>query len=277
MKKKEESEKKLYIRPQICRNCGTNGHLYKDCLRPIMSFGIICYKIFNNNIKYLMIQRKDSLSFMEFIRGKYATNDIVYISKLVSSMTQNEINLIKDNSFEELWNYTWVQNNSNNVHHFKHTSEYTESKKKLEYIKTYNILNPIISNINISTLSEQEWGFPKGRRKIKESDIDCAVREFYEETRLSINNIDFEKDILPFEEIFFGTNKILYKHTYFIAKISEKDIDFDITLDNNCSEQIKEVRALKWFSYEEVMNHINIYNIERQQIMKELHSILSLN
>jgi hypothetical protein len=130
MKKKEEFEKKIYIRPQICRNCGTNGHLYKDCLRPIMSFGIICYKKINNNIKYLMIQRKDSLSFMEFIRGKYNTTDVDYLSKLLSSMTKNEINLIIDKSFEELWNYTWVQNN-NNIQHFKHTSEYIDSKQKL--------------------------------------------------------------------------------------------------------------------------------------------------
>jgi len=56
---------------QCCRNCGLNGHIYKNCPHPIISFGIICYKIDGNEIKYLMIQRKDSLSFMEFVRGKY--------------------------------------------------------------------------------------------------------------------------------------------------------------------------------------------------------------
>jgi 8-oxo-dGTP pyrophosphatase MutT (NUDIX family) len=32
---------------------------------------------------------------------------------------------------------------------------------------------------------EPEWSFPKGRRKIKENDLDCAVREFCEETQLT--------------------------------------------------------------------------------------------
>ena len=67
MKKNNDLVKTNYIRPQTCRNCGINGHLYKDCIHPVMSFGIICYKIENSVIKYLMVQRKDSLAFMEFL------------------------------------------------------------------------------------------------------------------------------------------------------------------------------------------------------------------
>ena len=47
----EVAKRSGYFRPQICRNCGINGHLYKDCIHPIMSFGIICYKIENVEIK----------------------------------------------------------------------------------------------------------------------------------------------------------------------------------------------------------------------------------
>ncbi len=45
MKKREDENKKQHFRPQTCRNCGVNGHLYKDCFHPIMSFVIICYKL----------------------------------------------------------------------------------------------------------------------------------------------------------------------------------------------------------------------------------------
>ena len=51
-------------RQHTCRNCGEVGHLYKSCPQPIMSFGIICYRINEGKIEYLMIQRRDSLSFM---------------------------------------------------------------------------------------------------------------------------------------------------------------------------------------------------------------------
>lgn len=269
-KKEEETEKKQCIRPQTCRNCGINGHLYKDCIHPIMSFGIICYDIDENNkIRYLMIQRKDSLSFMEFIRGKYNTSDIVYIKQLISAMTSNEKLLIVKKSFDDIWNYAWYQNNSSNI---KHTTEYIESKHKFEYLNSNNLINNILHSAHNIIDQEQEWGFPKGRRKLKENDLDCAIREFCEETRLISDDIEIKEDIVPFEEIFFGTNNVLYKHTYYIAKIKNSNVP--IFIDYNCIEQIREVRALMWFSFEEVLNHIKAYNIERHEIIKETDKII---
>lgn len=271
MKKKEEdTERKQCIRPQTCRNCGINGHLYKDCIHPIMSFGVICYDIDENNkIKYLMIQRKDSLSFMEFIRGKYITSDIVYIKQLISAMTSNEKLLIVNKSFDDIWNYAWYQSNSSNI---KHTTEYIESKHKFEYLNNNNLIQNILHSAHNIMDQEQEWGFPKGRRKLKENDLDCAIREFCEETRLISDDIEINNDIIPFEEIFFGTNNVLYKHTYYIAKIKNSDVP--IFIDYNCIEQIREVRALMWFSFEEVLKHIKAYNIERHEIIKETDKII---
>jgi 8-oxo-dGTP pyrophosphatase MutT (NUDIX family) len=272
MKKKDgDGEKKHYIRPQTCRNCGINGHLYKDCVRPIMSFGVICYKIENGIVKYLMIQRKDSLSFMEFIRGKYNTNDIQYIKKLLSCMTNNERHLLRTKSFDDIWVYAWYQNNTM---HIKQTVEYIDSKQKFDALCVTNILKRLLEDSFILTV-EQEWGFPKGRRKLKERDFDCAIREFCEETRLKCDDIEVFDQIVPFEEIFFGTNDILYKHTYYLAKIRNKDKY--VSIDHNCVEQMREVRALKWFTYNETLDHIKKHNIERQKIIENVHSIIFSN
>jgi hypothetical protein len=40
-------------------------------------------------------------------------------------------------------------------------------------------------------------------------------------------------------------------------------------------EQIREVRALKWFTYDEVLSHIKTHNVERIKIFKKAHSIIS--
>lgn len=272
MKKKDgDGEKKHYIRPQTCRNCGINGHLYKDCVRPIMSFGVICYKIENGIVKYLMIQRKDSLSFMEFIRGKYNTNDIRYIRKLLSGMTNNERQLLRTKTFDEIWVYAWYQNNTM---HIKQTVEYVDSKQKFDTLCVTHILKRLLEDRFMLNV-EQEWGFPKGRRKLKERDFDCAVREFCEETRLKSDDIEVLDQQVPFEEIFFGTNDILYKHTYYLAKM--KNMEKYVSLDHNCVEQMREVRALKWFTYEETINHIKKRNIERQKIIENVHSIILSN
>jgi len=61
-----------------CNNCGKYGHLYHQCKTPITSFGIIVFRIKNDIPQYLMIRRKDTLGYIDFMRGKYsAYNNII--------------------------------------------------------------------------------------------------------------------------------------------------------------------------------------------------------
>lgn len=259
---KSKNADKSIFKMQCCRNCGLNGHIYKNCPHPIISFGIICYKIEMNEVKYLMIQRKDSLSFMEFVRGKYETSNIDYIKKLLMNMTITERQMILNNKFEDIWNYVWYQNETN-VN--KNNKEFINSKIKFYTLNENNFLKNYITSIK-SIYNEQEWGFPKGRRKMRETDIDCAIREFYEETRIVKDDLKIISDIIPFEEIFFGTNGIMYKHLYYIAKL--ENLDVNIKIDNDCLEQIREIRAIRWYNYNDVISHIKIYNTERIELFK---------
>ena len=52
-----------------CCNCGKTGHLYRKCLSPIISLGGHISKIRKDQLKYLLIQRRDTLGFVEFMRG----------------------------------------------------------------------------------------------------------------------------------------------------------------------------------------------------------------
>ena len=70
----EQYSKKNDIQPrkeQYCGNCGQLGHIYRRCLLPIISLGVILFKKEQNTIKYLMVQRRDTLGYVEFMRGKY--------------------------------------------------------------------------------------------------------------------------------------------------------------------------------------------------------------
>lgn len=53
-----------------------------------------------------------------------------------------------------------------------------------------------------------EWGFPKGRRNIGESDIACATREFNEETGLNQLQYRIFENLEPIREVFFGNNNV---------------------------------------------------------------------
>ena len=114
-----------------------------------------------------------------------------------------------------------------------------------------------------------EWGFPKGRRNINERDINCAMREFYEETGYNKNQISIIKNISPIEEIFFGSNYKSYKHKYYLALFND-DIN-----DKSNKIQESEVSQLKWLSLNECLENIRYYNFEKKEIITKIDKLLN--
>jgi hypothetical protein len=55
-----------------------------------------------NAIEYLLIQRKDSIGFIEIVRGKYKPADYDYIRKNIAGMTAAERIKIVSTDFDEL-------------------------------------------------------------------------------------------------------------------------------------------------------------------------------
>ena len=60
----------------ICNNCGKQGHQFHQCKLPITSYGIILFRSSTNGIEFLMLRRKNSFGYIDFIRGKYVQNNI---------------------------------------------------------------------------------------------------------------------------------------------------------------------------------------------------------
>ena len=54
-----------------CINCGIVGHSFRDCKEPVSSFGILALRIKEETQQVLMIRRRDSLGYVEFLRGRY--------------------------------------------------------------------------------------------------------------------------------------------------------------------------------------------------------------
>ena len=265
----------LHMKPKkkdiICINCGYSGHTSKNCNFPITSFGIISYKCMQDKIYYLMVQRKDSLCYTEFIRGKYDIKNIKYISKLLDNMTLDEQANILSNSFDELWFGMWI-NNSNNM-----KKEYNISKAKLAKLKEgYRLKsNTGIIDVHLSNLMsnkhliETEWEFPKGRRKLHEKDILCALREFEEETGIAKHLITIEETNRQYEEIFIGKNKLRYRNIFYLASYSLNNLN-DVFFHSENIDQIKEIKDVKWFDYDTICNKI-CNKVEKLELFKRIH------
>ncbi len=99
--------KKLY-----CYNCYRTKHTAKFCKYPVLSFGIICYHVCEGGeIKYLMVQRKYSYAFVDFIFGKYDILDYSYLSHLFERMTSRERLIIRNTvNFRSLWGLIFGSN-----------------------------------------------------------------------------------------------------------------------------------------------------------------------
>ena len=134
---------------------------------------------------------------------------------------------------------------------------------------------------------EAEWGFPKGRLNINESDACCAVREFAEETGLPADVLEpfpldsaaTSSDML--EEVFTGCNNIRYKHVYFVARLkaegtgSEPEFASCEAHDVTDKNQAREISRVAWFSFEEGLNRIRAHNVERRTLFAQLHQSIT--
>ena len=393
----------------ICNNCGKQGHAFKQCKNPITSFGVIIFRINQNQRQYLMIRRKDTLGYIDFMRGKYSVTNHKYILNMLKQMTVSEKHKLSTYTFDNLWNELWsgarITNNSEksaieprsgesetciglsseeatrNVCPLPHCptdtinnsyrQEETNSRDKFLYLSTKSISNcsqtsqvyvpkssasfdcseisseeatrnacPLPNSScghqerrshpelvvkrhsgkgqNASSLLtskvaeserkpekfgpcqtilqyllmvsnipdiwkgdadpipqegggwlEPEWGFPKGRRNYQEKDYECALREMTEETGYSPNNVKNIKNIIPFDEIFLGSNYKSYKHRYYLMYMNYHD---SLSMDNF---EKSEVSCMEWKSYDECMKSIRSYNLEKKRLITNIEQTLS--
>jgi len=274
-----------------CNNCGKNGHMYSNCSVPITSIGVIAFRNsseyekikeenkkgecececkLENKYEYLMIQRTDSFGYVEFIRGKYSLYNCQYIKNIIDEMTVYEKNNILTKPFNELWSLLWGEYSG-----IQYRGEEQVSKNKFVQLKNgiemssgvkYNLESLISSST--TKWETAEWGFPKGRRNHQEKDLDCGFREFEEETGYDKFSLKQIHNVIPYEEIFIGSNIKSYKNKYYLSYMSRD------TIQKN-EYQKSEVKNMKWLSYKECMNIIRPYNVEKKSILTSVNNTLN--
>ena len=284
-------------RPFCCINCGKEGHVGKECQEPKTSFGIVAIKkrlpdVFigpvkrvekyvcpshkqnapdeipdpelNSNILYLMVQRKDTMGYVDFIRGQYPENDYlkrrVIIKTQLEEMTCEERNRIALNShdFDTLWDMIWLSQTR------LYIKDFLDAKRKFEKLNIQKLLASTQCK-----WTQQEYGFPKGRKEKTETNIECAIREFCEETGLSFQDITLIDDGRTWEEVFIGTNGIKYKHVYYIAIVP--DTCRPPNLDSPEIHQVGEISNCGWFTFGQCLKIIRPYDEAKKDLLCRIH------
>ena len=186
-------------------------------------------------------------------------------------MTKEEIKKIGNHNFDFLWNDMWLSNKNKN----NYQNEYIISKNKFDKLKNMedeNYLNLRFYIENVTpTWVTAEWGFPKGRRNLQESNIMCAIREFQEESGFKDGEYIVLDKINPIEESLIGTNGIHYKHVYY-PTISMTDRIPTISPTNK--QQLDEIGDIGWFAYDEAIGLLRPHHTERRKLLTQLYTYI---
>lgn len=255
-----------------CLNCNKVGHVYRDCRFPLTSYGILLFR-YNKALRavqYLMICRRHTFGYVEFIRGCYDVQNRDYIKQLLMEMTIDERRKIQTMTFKELWVDLWQKRYTSYNH------EYITAHNAFKRLMESAMCKDLLANLPNSVWTVPEWGFPKGKRNISESPLQCAMREMQEESGLIYNQgyTEIESNsILPKQvtEIFQSTDKRIYRHIYYIYTHCGS---VDYVLNKYNRMQMREVSTIAWLTYDECMSHIRSYNIAKQKMLTELHPLV---
>lgn len=261
----------------VCQNCGTRGHHIKECTQPTISLGIVLYnKTIESKLNYLLVCRRNTIGYVEFIRGRYVASDIEYIQKLFDVMTDYEIEIILNQNFGFLWEHLWMdkifKKNSEKIKRDleKAESKFNKIKKGYMYKNSLTDIKYFIHKKNTSYV-EQEWGFPKGRRNYNESNYDAAIREFSEETNISPSDIIIDKNI-EFIEEYRSYDNIKYRNIYFLAEYIGNG---KLTIDEFKPEQYTEISNILFLSLENVINKFRPYDTKKKELIVKVNKFLT--
>lgn len=271
-------------RDVYCGNCDEKGHYYRQCKKPITSFGIACfrrnekdklskklietlyenekeYEKSNNEIplKMVMVQRKNTMGYVDFLRGRYSDEPLKRKRQLViflEEMIPEERYKLLSWSFDDLWDDLWINHNAK-----CYKNEYTIAKNKFNMLNIKELLQQTSSK-----WSYTEWGIPKGRKAMKEMSIECAKREFEEETGYTSKDYFILDNSITFEEVFTGTNGVEYKHVYYIGKMNSEAKESSVDKTNMI--QIGEIKDVSWFTENECIRLTRPYDVEKKSNKK---------
>ena len=212
------------------------------------SFGIIPFFVIDNQPYFILIQRKETISFVLFVKNKY------------EKLRLNPEEEIKKMTFEEkkylLEMMKWHENKN------MPSDLYSNLIKYKDYL---------LNSIN-DTHGQLEWFFPKGRKNnSKESCYLTAIREFYEETTFSkcIKEIFIYKPIHCYK---YGSDKKKYNYIFYPALIDHTKLPFGLYNNKIISVSSNEVSHIGIFTKEELKQKIdNVIPNLYEKIKKELY------
>jgi len=149
-------------------------------------------RLFNKyleSIKFLMVRRKFTLGFIEFMKAKWDRTNKAQMTRIFSKMAKSEVNLILQNINDSDWinifDNFWIRDGKINFD--KKKEDFGVKFIELRDMVSDDIFEEQPHNLKYYCLNHRDenypdWGFCKGRREGTERNQETALREMKEES-----------------------------------------------------------------------------------------------
>lgn len=205
-----------------------------------VSLGIACCRVNEQNrMEILLVCKRITYAYNLFVHGRYNSGSTHELLRLFSNMTLDEKLDILSLNFMQIWYRIWLNST--------HASTFFSAKNKFETTFAVDGGVRLRKLIAKSGSINRIWEIPKGRKKkSSEPDINCAVREFQEETGMSLSNYK----LFPWARRSYSyvDGKTKYTNTYFIGYAPHADAKINFSL----GDQVAELSDIQWMSMEAI-------------------------
>jgi 8-oxo-dGTP pyrophosphatase MutT (NUDIX family) len=231
----------------------------------------------NNHPEILLIKKRYTYCYFSFVFGHYKKYNNKHLQYLFNNMSFGEKVDILSMKFSNIWYRLWLSDPETN-----HSNEYNDNMVNLKcYFRKKNKFDTIFLRdngkrlrrlINNSSNSVTPWEIPKGGKNETETDMDCAKREFEEETGLTADKYTILWNIPPIISS-HKDNDTIYRIVYYIASYN-KDVQWHPKVKFDTSQQISELEQVQWVSQNE-LTFLNLNEKSKNKLLRLFNIIIS--
>lgn len=202
----------------------------------IYSYGILAYTIKDNKPYVLIVQRRDSFAFIDFMLAKNID---------ITKMTKDEHERLLSYNFHRLFEDMIANRRCTREQYDIYSKFFNDNIKDVrKQIEEFT-----------GTHKAKMWGFPKGRANKGETPYETAEREFFEETTLKCK-ITKGKRI---RDTYIGDNGKEYCAYYYPVKFNKMVFPEKMTLKKGIRKDAisTETADARWLSIEDAKKLID--------------------
>ena len=206
-----------------------------------VSYGIACCRFNGTRPEILLICKRNTYAYIQFVQGKYDATRDESIIHLMNGMTVDEKHDLNSLRFEQIWYRIWLDKRSVMSSYHPARFKFETTFKSDGGLRMKNLLARSLTGHRL-------WEIPKGKRDDRsEPEICTAVREFQEETGVKKHQYRVHIDARRTYE--YDAEGATYVNVYFPAFLTTDDIPRP---QFGRRHQVDEICDIRWMNIDEI-------------------------